>query len=216
MRTKYQQQNNVFTSRFRPGDALEGEEESGGPPPWRVGASGIPDKLVFNSWWNEEVATPPELQRSGTGMGVRKQLQLVFATGPETFQLFLDDHKTAVAIAIEHADGSPVRPHELFVGKKLDILGRPTTLRSAGAKTIDWIDSEAKRLLRRREWLVEELSKFCEVPKAVHEMGFSQLYLNRQNAPQRAAMCPIGGQANLQRLVDEIDALEERLRRYRS
>ena len=157
----FQQQAVSFATRFRPGDVeIENGEVPASP---RSSHLEMPRTLIFFSWWNEEVATPTELQRSGTGMGVRKMLRLEYTCHDGSFRLFLDDLKQPVAIAIEHADGSPVRARELFVGRKLDILGRPTTLRSAGAKTIEWIDAEAKRLLRRREWMVGELAKFCEV-----------------------------------------------------
>jgi len=218
LKVAFTKQTESFMSRFRPGqvDETEADTPGGGTEAEpRRAVPEMPDDLVFYSWWNEEVATPPELQRSATGHGVQKRLRLQFATATGTFRLFLDDVKVPVTIAIEHADGTPVCARELYIGKKLDILGRATTLRSAGAKTISWIDAEAKRLLRRREWVVSELSKFCEVSKLVRQLGFHQLYLNRQNAPQRVATAPIGGQADLQRLVEEIEALERQLRQYR-
>ena len=100
---------------------------------------------------DEEVAMLPEYTPSGQGMGVRRQVRLHFLPRHGSFQLFTDDANVALTLTIEHADGSPVRAHELHVGAKLDVLGRPMTLRSASAKTISWIDSEAKRLLKRRE-----------------------------------------------------------------
>ena len=120
-----------------------------------------------------------------------------------------------LTIAIEHADGSPVTAHELHVGAKLDVLGRPMTLRSASARTIAWIDSVAKRLLKRREGLCEQISKFRDVHKAILSCGFAQLYLDRQMSGAKA-VGPSGGQANLQRLISECEALEGLLIRYRS
>lgn len=90
-------------------------------------------------------------------------------------------------------------------------LCRPATLRSANAKTSSWIDAEAKRLLRRREHLLGALSSYCSVAKVLHKLGL-QLYLNRHNTSESRAAAPTGGQANLQRLQDEIKALDEQLR----
>ena len=130
----------------------------------------MPDPLVFYSWWNEEVATPPEFTPSGQGMGVRRQVRLHFLPRHGTFQLFTDDANAALTLAIEHSNGSAVRAIELHVGAKLDVLGRPMTLRSASARTINWIDSEAKRLLKRREGLCSQISKFADVHKAINQV----------------------------------------------
>ena len=78
------------------------------------------------------------------------------------------------------SNGNPVKATELHVGQKLDVLGRPMTLRSASAKTIGWIDSEAKRLLKRREALCTQIATFKDVHKALASVGIRQLYLNSQ------------------------------------
>ena len=176
----------------------------------------MPDPLVFYSWWNEEVATPPEFTPSGQGMGVRRQVRLHFLPRNGTFQLFTDDVNAALTLAIEHSDGTAMQATELHVGAKLDVLGRPMTLRSASAKTIAWIDSEAKRLVKRREGLCNQISKFADVHKAITQCGFTQLYLNRQMTPGEACVPPSGGKADLHRLHAEIRALEGLLMRYRS
>lgn len=181
----------------------------------RPGPAEMPNPLVFYSWWNEESATPPELTRSGSGMGVRRQVRLQYSPRQAMFQLFTDDAKVPLTIAIDHADGTPVGVHELYVGAKLDVLGRPMTLRSASSKTIGWVDAEAKRLLRRREGLCTQISKFQDVQKAMLACGFTQLYLNRQMVDHQA-VAPGGGQANLARLHAEIEGLERLLVRYRS
>ncbi len=178
-------------------------------------ATAIPDPLVFYSWWNEELATPTEFTPSGQGMGVRRQVKLHYLPQHGTFQLFTEDVKAALTLTIEHADGSPVRPEELFVGATLDVLGRPMTLRSASAKTIAWVDAEAKRLLRRREGLCAQISKFKDVHKALETVGITQLYLNRLMDANTTSVPPDGGKANLARLTMEVTALEGLLQRYR-
>jgi len=176
----------------------------------------MPDPMIFYSWWNEEVATPSEFSKSGQGMGVRRNVKLHYLPTAGHFQLFTEDMQSALTLTIEHSDGSPVRPEELFVGATLDVLGRPMTLRSASAKTIAWVDSEAKRLLRRREGLCAQISKFKDVHKALETVGISQLYLNRLVDKDTTAVPPGGGKANLARIVMEIQALEGLLMRYRS
>ena len=176
----------------------------------------IPDPLVFYSWWNEELATHPDYTTSGQGMGVRRNVKLHYLPLTDCFQLFTEDVKAALTLSIEHTDGTPVRPHELFVGATLDVLGRPMTLRSASAKTIAWVDAEAKRLLRRREALCAAIQKFQDVHKALESIGITQLYLNRQMDANTTAIPPDGGKANLARLTMEVHALEGLLQRYRS
>ena len=176
----------------------------------------IPDPLVFYSWWNEELATHPDYTTSGQGMGVRRNVKLHYLPSTDCFQLFTEDVKAALTLSIEHTDGTPVRPHELFVGATLDVLGRPMTLRSASAKTIAWVDAEAKRLLRRREALCAAIQKFQDVHKALETIGITQLYLNRLMDASTTAIPPDGGKANLARLTMEVHALEGLLQRYRS
>jgi len=142
------------------------------------------------------------------------RLEYLPSTG--NFQLFTEDVKAGFTLNIEHSDDTPVRPDELYVGATLDVLGRPMTLRSASAKTIGWIDSEAKRLLRRREGLCAQISKFKDVHKALGEVGIAQLYLNRTMDANVTATPPDGGKANLKRLTMEVATLETLLKRYRS
>ena len=182
-----------------------------------VAAVPMPDPMVFYSWWNEEVATLPEYTPSGQGMGVRKQVRLHYLPKHGSFQLFTDDANAALTLQIEHADGTPVGPLELHVGAKLDVLGRPMTLRSASARTISWIDAEAKRLLKKRDGLCAALAKFNDVHKLVLSLGLS-LYLNPTMAPNVNAMskCPGGGKADIARLHREVEALGGLLAKYRA
>lgn len=131
------------------------------------------------------------------------------------FQL-ITDTEHSLMLTIEHADGTPVRAEELHVGAKLDVLGRPMTLRSASARTIEWIDAVAKRLLKRREGLCAQLTKFQDVHKALATCGISQLYLNREMTQTSQAVVPSGGKADIGRLHAEVAALEGLLIRYRS
>ena len=147
---------------------------------------------------------------------MRRQVRLEHSPKTGAFQLFAVDANAALTLQIEHSDGSPVVHTELFVGAKLDVLGRPMTLRSASAKTITWIDTEARRLLRRREGLCEQISKFRDVHRALSSVGVHMLYLNAQMSNDLQTPVPSGGKANLHRILSEIAALEGLLVRYRS
>ena len=91
------------------------------------------------------------------------------------------------------------------------MLARALVRRASG-----WIDSEAKRLLKRREALCSEIAKFKDVSRALAAAGISHLYLNSQMSPTTQTAVPTGGKANLHRLLSEIEACEAILVRYRS
>ena len=201
----------------------------------------VPAELVFFSWWNEEVPLPPEFVSSGMGMGVRRQMELRFRTRDNVFQLLTDDARVPIAFRVEHADGSPLQATELHVGARIDVLGRPTTLQRANARTIAWIDVEAKRLLRYREALCDELSKFCDVSKLLAKKGIHRLYLAPRDRPEEKARRrppkmhtvwgvprlthahpdprqvepKLGGETNLSRLHTEVAVLEAQLNQHR-
>jgi len=95
------------------------------------------------------------------------------------------------------------------------VLGRPTTLQRGSAKTVNWIDSEAKRLLRRRELLCDQLAKFCDVQKALTKRGVGRLYLTTSKSEEKA-MPRVGGETNLSRLHAEIHVLEALLKHHKN
>ena len=78
---------------------LRDPKPGGGKPAPPVG---MPDPLVFFSWWNEEVATPPEFTPSGQGMGVRRQVRLEYCPRTQAFSLYADDAPAALTLQIEH------------------------------------------------------------------------------------------------------------------
>ena len=78
---------------------LRDPKPGGGKPAPPVG---MPDPLVFFSWWNEEVATPPEFTPSGQGMGVRRQVRLEYCPRTHAFSLYADDAPAALTLQIEH------------------------------------------------------------------------------------------------------------------
>ena len=79
----------------------------------------------------------------------------------------------------------------------MQVLGRPTTLQKASARTIDWIDSEAKRLIRRRGARVARVRHACACgeraataalargPRPVPRLGVDR----RPLPPRRESLC---------------------------
>ena len=86
------------------------------------------------------------------------------------------------------------------------------TLRSASARTISWIDSEAKRLLQRRGGLCSDI-KFQDVHKALERAGISQP--QSADDPRHADRGACRRQGQPSRLYAEV-ALEAILVRCRS
>jgi len=166
----------------------------------------MPAKLLFYTWWQAESAVPAAYGRSGEGMGERKQLELRYHTAHDIFEVMDPTLKEPHYLRVQHADGSLVQPTELFVGAKIDVLGKPRTLMQASAETMAWIDAEGKRMLRAREALFAELSKFEDAGKAMAKNGFPRLYLSHAEAIKAPAL-PKGGGANLARLAAEIEML---------
>ena len=175
----------------------------------------LPEVLVFQSWWNEEDSKPPPNMRSGDGIGRRRQLELRYLTRDGLFQMVTDDAVVPLSLRVDRADGEPMGPHDLHVGRKLDVLGRQTTLMKASAKTIAWIDAEAKRLLRRRTALYDELGRFCDARRALAGAGVPRLYLANPVAPTDKCEIKQGGATSCARLLAEIAALEGLLLGYR-
>ena len=147
---------------------------------------------------------------------MRRQLELRYVPATGIFHLITDDAVVPITLRIEHADGSPLQATELYIGARLDVLGRPTTLQKANARTIAWIDAEAKRLLRRRELLCDQLGKFCDVQKALQKSGIARLYLVNASRPDEKAELKLGGATDLSRLTREIRALEALVMQHRS
>merc|ERR1740130_1964925 len=74
---------------------------------------------------------------------------------------------------------------------------------------------EAKRLLRRRELLCDQLAKFCDVQKALTKRGVGRLYLTTSKSEEKA-MPRAGGETNLSRLHAEIHVLEAVLKHHKN
>merc|ERR1711959_827667 len=61
--------------------------------------------------------------------------------------------------------GKPLECWDLYVGAKLNILGKPTILKQADCMTGEWIEHQARRLRKERDDLENRLRKFVTVPE---------------------------------------------------
>ena len=182
--------------------------------------------LTFYSWWMES--------------GTKRYMEICFDLQSELFQLVLDKTVTYLDLKVhynplyesmggvtaqdtkvlsmhlheklsgnQHAE-SLRRPHlqgwDLHVGCRLNILGRPTTLMQCNLLTGKWLEYHADRLGRIKKSLVEMLRKYETVPvlAAVHGQKRPPV---RGNGKQ--------GAVDLRLQLNQIDALQTRLARYR-
>ena len=107
----------------------------------------------------------------------------------------------------QHAE-SLRRPHlqgwDLHVGCRLNILGRPTTLMQCNLLTRKWLEYHAERLGRIKKTLAEGLRKYETVP-----------VLAAVAAGGKGGKPKPHGEADLRLLMNQIDALQLRMARYR-
>eukprot|EP01051_Picozoa_sp_SAG22_P017281 SAG22_NODE_2628_length_2360_cov_1.812030_5_plen_251_part_00 len=115
--------------------------------------------LEFRSWWLEEgpstLAHPPgegsALKRlnAQTGHGTRHTMTIFFFVQEQLFQVHIDDTPEPFTVKISRPDGSNLEAWDLYVGARLDILGRPTTLMKASCQTYTWLDKQAGLMLKQ-------------------------------------------------------------------
>lgn len=99
--------------------------------------------------------------------------------------------------------GRELEAWDLYVGQKIDVLGKPTTLMQANLETMDWLDFHAERLLRRAIALEAELLKYKPVATVVYNMVHTTASVRR-------------GTRNLRWIMIKIDDLRKQLAMYRS
>ena len=90
-----------------------------------------------------------------------------------------------------------VQPWDLYVGARMDVLGRPTTLMKASCETMTWLDRQANMMMSRIKRLESELAKFQPLSLTVTDHTSVLL-------PHK----PKGGKVCLRRLVQEIENLD--------
>jgi hypothetical protein len=71
----------------------------------------------------------------------------------------LSVHHLARLVTSAHRCGRH-QPWDLYVGARLDVLGRPTTLMKASCETMTWLDRQAGLMMQRIKRLEADLAKF--------------------------------------------------------
>jgi len=184
--------------------------------------------LTFQSWYVE--------------MGTKRWMEICFDLETELFQVVLDKHVTVLdpkhvnaplfdslksvtakeqrvmsmhlhekLSGNQHAE-SLRRPHlecwDLHVGAKLNILGRPTTLMQCNLDTGKWLGYHGERLRRIKMALEVNLTKYEPVPIiSAFQTDKPSRGIQNLNNPE--------GSTDLRQLLNQIEALQLQLARYR-
>ena len=86
------------------------------------------------------------------------------------FQIVLNKTVALKDVKIAGRDGELLQCWDLFVGQKIDVLGKPTTLMQASHATLMWLEFHARRLLKKALELENEIMQFKPIPDIVHRM----------------------------------------------
>jgi hypothetical protein len=86
------------------------------------------------------------------------------------FQIILNKTVALKDVKIAGRDGELLQCWDLFVGQKIDVLGKPTTLMQANHATLMWLEFHARRLLKKALELENEIMQFKPIPDIVHRM----------------------------------------------
>ena len=109
--------------------------------------------LEFKSWWSETIQG---MEKGST----RRYMDLLFSCETGQFQVILD--RSDKVYTLSHIEGKhgPLEAWDLFVGARVNVLGRTTTLMQASGPTLDWLDYHCQRLQRASKALKKELKKY--------------------------------------------------------
>jgi len=144
----------------------------------------VPDLLAFKSWYNER--------------GEKHYMDIIFKTD-SGFHVIVQKDIAFDLPDIVGPGGKPVECWDLYVGSKLNILGKPTILKQADCQTGEWIEQQARRLRKERDELENRLRKFTTVPERPRVL----------NLTSKAK-----GAINLRALMDEIGRIRQLLCKY--
>lgn len=161
---------------------------------------GPPQLLVFETWWQQE--------------NRQHQHMLVEYDTVKQACLLRQPNKTSTLIETNYK-GQPIHLDDLHVGASVSALGRSIVLRKASLPTQEWLDDQARQLLKRRRELQTELSKFArirkrhgaELSRQMYEQISAQAWMNSGN---------LGGKVNLRHLKQHILELQEQLVEHRT
>eukprot|EP00755_Sulcionema_specki_P023063 Sspe_Gene.77971::Locus_48754_Transcript_1_1_Confidence_1.000_Length_712::g.77971::m.77971 len=155
----------------------------------------IPQVMEFESWWTES--------------GQRRYMLILYYPPKEVFEVMVDDSIVPLKVAVFARNGKPLKAWDLHVGAVVDILGKPTTLMKAKYSTMQWLDTQAKRLWTKKVKLENQLSKFRILPKLTPLEGVTVKKLEGNCAGT------IGGSVNLGKLALTVTYLQNELKVFK-
>jgi hypothetical protein len=152
--------------------------------------------LEFKSWWSETV----QGMKKGSN---RRYMDLLFSCETGQFQVILD--RSDKVYTLSHIEGKhgPLEAWDLYVGARINVLGRMTTLMQASGPTLDWLDYHCKRLQKASSSLKRELKKYS--------MSFAREQSSLMSKSSKGGK----GAVSLRKLLNDIDSLRTRLSDYR-
>lgn len=111
-----------------------------------------PETLVFKSWWNDNTAHIDK--------AIRRYMDIYFHVSSGNFQIIIQGAEKVYTLSHVMGKYGNLEAYDLFVGAKIDILGRRTTLMQGSSETVEWNESQATELLAIWENLYKELCKY--------------------------------------------------------
>jgi len=144
----------------------------------------VPELLAFKSWYNER--------------GEKHYMDIIFKP-QEGFHIIVQKDIAFDLPEVLGPGGKPLECWDLYVGAKLNVLGKPTILKQADCQTGEWIEKHAKRLKKERDELEGRLRKFSMVAERPRPM----------NSTSKAK-----GSVNLRAIMEEIGRVRKKLCEY--
>lgn len=97
----------------------------------------------------------------------------------------------------------PIERWDLFIGAKVRIFGRHLSITSANASVCHWNDVQAKKLMKKQEWLRQKIESVGAVPVVRRQVPVSIKNIVRASKAE--------GRTDLRRLFNENTKLYEQL-----
>ena len=157
------------------------------------------DVLEFKSWWSEASL--------GVEKGsMKRYVELRFDIPTGNFQVLLD--RSDKMYTLSHIQGlhGPLQCWDLYVGARVNILGRSTTLMQASGATLEWLEAHGGRLRKIKERLETEIMKY---DRKMSKMFIGNVKVKKVTNGQEM------GTSSLRRLMQEIEKRRIGLSKYR-
>ena len=155
----------------------------------------VPEVMEFESWWSEG--------------GQKRYMLLLYCPAKEVFEVMVDDSVIPMKVVVYNRRNKPLKPWNLHVGTVVDILGKSTTLMKAKQSTMQWIDSEARRLWDKKQKLEATLEKFRRIPDLTPLSGVTVKKL------QEGKSGSLGGTVDLAKLAITIIYLQKEVKLFK-